>query len=360
MLRVLGAAAVGAAAISGVLLLGKGDSAGATLRVVSQTQSTITFDYDAPAGADGYVYYADGRRVANTWDGTDTRVTFKKASSYRVDSVDLSVVGTYPPEAPPPPTTTVVTTAPTTTTAPTPTPPPTTTAPSGSPQPTGPTGNFALKFADEFSGTSVDLSKWRPNWLASTDTAVTKPVNSLEDQCSDPRNATVSGGTLKMLLEHRSCTDNKGVTYPNAGVTMQTDSKNFHFTFGVIEARMWTPPGSGLAYNWAQWWATGQDWPQTGEIDVVETLTGGQPCWHFHYSGGAPGGCVNIGSGWHTYTARWQSSRIDWWYDGQPVGTVTSGVTSAPLYLVLGYGHNRNNPLNAPATAEVDYVRVWQ
>jgi beta-glucanase (GH16 family) len=266
------------------------------------------------------------------------------------------VVSTAPPPttAPtttltPPPTSTVVTTTP---------PPPPTTTTSGSPQPTGITGTYALKFQDEFNGSSLDLSKWRPNWLAGTDTAVSKPVNSAEDQCSDPRNATVSGGTLKMLLEHRSCAANNGVTYPNAGVTMETFNDGILFTYGVFEARMWTPPGTGLAYNWAQWWTNTN--PYTEEIDIVETLTGGQPCWHYHYTGGAPGGCVNIGSGWHTYGAKWSSGRIDWYYDGKAVGTISSGVTSHPMYLVLGYGHNKANPLNAPATVEVDYVRVWQ
>src|SRR5712691_5896294 len=49
--------------------------------------------------------------------------------------------------------------------------------------PQGIPGDWTLTFDDEFNGHSVDLTKWRPNWLASSDTAITKPVNVHELSC---------------------------------------------------------------------------------------------------------------------------------------------------------------------------------
>ena len=48
---------------------------------------------------------------------------------------------------------------------------------SGDPQPVGVGGSWTLKFADEFNGSSLDLNKWEPNWLAGSNTTITKPVN---------------------------------------------------------------------------------------------------------------------------------------------------------------------------------------
>jgi hypothetical protein len=37
---------------------------------------------------------------------------------------------------------------------------------------------------------------------------------------------------------------------------------------------------------------------------------------------------------------------------------VTSGITSAPMFLVLDYA--AGGPIQVPDTMKVDYVRVWQ
>ena len=62
--------------------------------------------------------------------------------------------------------------------------------------PFGQSGNWNLIFADEFSGGTLDLTKWRPNWLGPSDTSITKPVNSAEVNCYDPQQVTVQNGEL--------------------------------------------------------------------------------------------------------------------------------------------------------------------
>ena len=52
--------------------------------------------------------------------------------------------------------------------------------------PRGVRGKWKLKFSDSFSGSSLNLKKWRPNWEGDTDTAITKPFNRRELSCYDP------------------------------------------------------------------------------------------------------------------------------------------------------------------------------
>jgi beta-glucanase (GH16 family) len=143
---------------------------------------------------------------------------------------------------------------------------------------------------------------------------------------------------------------------------MINSNGKYNFTYGYMEARVWTDGSTELS-NWPAFWADGQNWPADGEIDVVEGLNG-QACWHFHYTGGGPGGCAtgNYAGSWHTFGADWEPNSITYYYDGAQVGQITSGVTSAPMYLILNLAVDQSygGPMQVPGTMRVDYVRVWQ
>ncbi|MCU1490376.1 MAG: hypothetical protein JWM85_1781, partial [Acidimicrobiaceae bacterium] len=65
---------------------------------------------------------------------------------------------------------------------------------------------------------------------------------------------------------------------------------------------------------------------------------------------------------WHTYGADWEPGSVTYYYDGAPVGRVTSGITSSPMYLILNLAIDNQfgGRKLAPADMLVDYVRVWQ
>jgi beta-glucanase (GH16 family) len=232
-----------------------------------------------------------------------------------------------------------------------------------SPMPAGVSGDWALKFDAEFNGTSLDTTQWSTGWYGS---GITSPANGSENNCDDPAQVSEGGGVLSLSLVQQS--ENCGGQQDYAGSLVSTMG-NFSFTYGFIEARVWLPglPGNpGYVANWPSVWADGQNWPQDGEIDLAEGLHGGV-CAHFHgpdnpggIAAGGGTGCAggNYADSWHTFAADWEPGSITYYYDGTDIGSVTSGVTSAPMFLVLN--NAAGGTLSTPATMKVAYVRVWQ
>lgn len=73
------------------------------VRLVSQTNSTITLGWDPQPGY-GYIFSADGKLVSQTNDPTRTTVKFSKQySTYEIAAIIKGATGVYPPFAPPPP-----------------------------------------------------------------------------------------------------------------------------------------------------------------------------------------------------------------------------------------------------------------
>jgi len=230
---------------------------------------------------------------------------------------------------------------------------------SGTPVPLGIPGTWTLVFSDEFGAASLDTTKWQPGWFGS---GITPPVNpSSEQACYDSNQVSVSGGTLNLSAIASRCTVN-GTTYPDRS-GMVTTLNSFTYTYGALEARIYLPGSAGTIDNWPAFWADGTGaWPTTGENDVVEGL-GGLASYHFHSPAGGPGNSVaGDFTGWHTYAADWEPGLATYYYDGAPVGQITTGITSSPMFIILNYGISRTfgGPTSVPQTMKVDYVRVWQ
>jgi len=230
------------------------------------------------------------------------------------------------------------------------------------PEPVGVRGTWHLIFDDEFAGSRFDTGKWSTGWYGS---GITGPVNPSEAQCYDPAQVGVRHGQLDLRLVARTvrCNASSGqITRPYVSGIVTTSGK-FAFTHGYLEARVWMPGTRSIA-DWPAVWAVGDNWPSGGELDVVEGL-GGQACWHFHDPSGAPGGCSRrmFAGGWHTFGAEWRDGVVTWYYDGTRVGAVGNGITSDPMYLVLGLDvrdASYGGPIQVPETFRIDYVRVWQ
>jgi beta-glucanase (GH16 family) len=232
----------------------------------------------------------------------------------------------------------------------------TTTVVSNSPQPVGNiSGNWNLAFGSEFNGPALDSSQWSTGWFGS---GITKGINSAEIECMDPSQVTIANGALNLtaIAKTETCS---GVTQPYTSGMVTTNGR-FNFTYGFMEARIWLPGTTSIS-DWPAFWADGQSWPTNGENDVVEGL-GGIAQAHFHNASGALGPLTGRGTftgGWHTFAADWEPGSVTYFYDGVKLGSFTSGITSAPMYLILDMAVSGSSVFT-PATMKVDYVRVWQ
>ncbi|MGC9220968.1 MAG: glycoside hydrolase family 16 protein [Solirubrobacteraceae bacterium] len=232
-------------------------------------------------------------------------------------------------------------------------------------QPLGVPGNWRLAEDFSFSGRSLNQSIWHVGWFGGR---VTAPLSRFENDCYAAGNVTLPGdGTINLAVTAtRSRCD--GVTHPYTGALVTTDPADrssrggFEYRYGVLQARVYVPGDGHVLANWPGVWTDGAHWPQDGEDDILEGLFG-QACFHFHsphYARHGPGGCVSLAPGWHTFASDWQPGSVSYYYDGVHVGTVTIGVTSAPMFIIIDNTVWRNTPTTtAPGTMRIAYVKIW-
>ncbi len=216
--------------------------------------------------------------------------------------------------------------------------------------------NWTLEFSDNFTGTSLNKTNWAPYWFSD---GTANPGSSTYGYAS---NVTVNG-QLNLVL--RSSTNGALISSnPNGGA-----KAGFQFAYGYAEAQITLPTNGSVIAQWPAWWLDGQEWPEDGEIDIMEGLSG-HAAWHYHYDSGGGldshpiGGNINTSPGTHIYGVNWYSGHLDFYYDGTLVASATNGslsggatISSSPMYLILDYDASSGT---TPATMVVYYVRVFQ
>ena len=216
--------------------------------------------------------------------------------------------------------------------------------------------SWKLTFDEEFNGTAIDTATWNTSWFGAPG-AVSPPVNSEEIAALDPKLVSVSGGYLHLGVSASPVTVN-GKTYQYRGSLVNTNG-NFEQAYGYFEARMYLDGANGKISNWPAFWTDGQSWPTDGEMDIMEGL-GGTAAWHFHSTAGGFGTYTNKDfTGWHTFAALWEPGKVSYYYDNELIGTITSGITGAPQYLILNDTIGVNSILDATSEVLVDWVHVY-
>ena len=230
-------------------------------------------------------------------------------------------------------------------------------------RPVGIPGSWKIVLDSEFGGSRLPPD-WHTGWFGP---GVTNPVNPRELDCYSPANVTFPGdGTMHLAVTAltSSC---GGRTRPFTGAMVSTDpwgsgaGGGFEYTYGVLQARVYIPAAGARIADWPAVWTDGRSWPADGEDDLVEGLRG-MACFHFHDPLGRAGGCDgNLKPGWHTFASDWRPGSVTYYYDGTAVGVVSTGVTAAPMYVVLDNTVNfRWAQAATSAAMRVRYVRVWQ
>ncbi len=197
-----------------------------------------------------------------------------------------------------------------------------------------PHDNSKIIFFDDFSGQTLDRSKWNVRVTGNT-------VNNEQQAYVDSSNtvyivhgseaAGAANGAL--VLQPRfspGFLTKEGKKFDFISGRIDTRSK-VEFMYGTASARIKLTEGTGL---WPAWWMLGAGrWPDIGEIDIMEYI--GEKDWAsaaVHgpgYSGETP--FVNRlyfhesndVTNWHIYAVDWTPDSLVFKYDGIPLFRVT-------------------------------------
>jgi beta-glucanase (GH16 family) len=248
---------------------------------------------------------------------------------------------------------------------------------------------WTCAFSDEFSGSSLDSSKWRVQ-LTELDGVHTGP----ECWVDSPDNIAVADGTLRLTTREEAepftCKSPYGdYTSKYTGASVNTWG-HFSQTYGRFEFRAKFPDVKVAGTHGALWLYPestqeyGSQDSASGEIDIAEVYSvypdRAVPYIHYQSRAGdatvTAEACMINPATFHTYTAEWTPKSVKISYDGKlcqehvwnplapllgsapfdrpfvAVMTQTLGATGTANEFVPG-----STPL--PATMQVDYVRIW-
>lgn len=214
------------------------------------------------------------------------------------------------------------------------------------PLPTGVPGSWHLTWRDEFDGTALDRDRWEDLWYGQTD---------MNGQVKSAANVRVANGTLQLTVG----ADRSGAVVssdPWGGATT-----GFEMTAGYVEARVWLPGSGTTVYGWPTWWTNGHDWPDGGEVDVVEGL-GARATSNYHSAAGADNSGPVAGTwarSWHTYGVLREAGRNTIYWDGRVVRSYVTHDDLAPHHLIFTNGPGAVTRTGIDSQMRVDHVRVW-
>lgn len=223
-----------------------------------------------------------------------------------------------------------------------------------------PDRQWTLTFSDDFSGSSIDASKWN--------TPAYNPGNG-ELEWYQSANVTVANNLCSLNAKAQT-TVQGGTTYNYTSGLINTNGL-FSQAYGYFEARIKIPAGKGL---WPAFWMLPQDnsWPP--ELDIMEIIGGSPNTVYFtdHYgTSGSPQQHsasvtgVDFSADFHDYAMYWTPTSINWYIDGMLQYQVTSDIPSKAMYLILNLAVGGSFPGSPdgttpfPAVCQVDYVRAW-
>lgn len=234
-----------------------------------------------------------------------------------------------------------------------------------------------LIFSDEFSETSVDLSKWRFDIGDGCDVGLCGWGNA-EEQYFRTENTTIQDGKLVITTKLENF---GGKQYTSSKLTT---SGKFNSKFGRYEASIKLPSAGGI---WPAFWLLPENgsWPNTGEIDIMEaqhknpTSIGGTVHYNnggHQYNGREYHAGLDLSEGFHEYAVEWEPDVIRWYVDDTLYHTVTKANTVDPWpfdqgdwYIILNVsvggpgtpytGNIAPSPADYATQMEVDYVRVY-
>jgi autotransporter-associated beta strand protein len=234
-----------------------------------------------------------------------------------------------------------------------------------------PSGTWQYAWGDDFSGKTLDQTKWSYNYPWGT--------THNHDATMNADNAVQGDGTLTLVAQRTGT----GASFRSGAVSSGYTKTTFNG--GYIEARIRLPDTPG---SWPAFWGLYSGWPP--EMDIMEypidTAAGtgyAQDQYHtaFHYtppgggnSAGAgqvnPGSAGDLGGAYHTFGVNWvEDSSVTFYFDGAQVSSFNNSEVAEMVYMYLILNYAVGGWPGTPSTTEwpvghrdetkIDWVRVW-
>ena len=250
---------------------------------------------------------------------------------------------------------------------------------------------YALKWSDEFAGTSLNENYWSEQTGNGSDYGIWGWGNN-EQENYQAANTSVNDGSLHISAK-RETTTIGSTPYDFTSSRIRSHGK-VSTTYGYVAAKIKLPAIQGM---WPAFWMLPEStyqkkgWPTSGEIDIMENR-GREP----YTVGGTTHSANTSGADayhtesyvlstsidhWHVYAVEWTSDVIKFSADGHVYNTVDKATWvngndaynngpapfSAPFYIILNLavGGNYDGGVLPPdnfssAAMDIDYVRVYQ
>lgn len=240
--------------------------------------------------------------------------------------------------------------------------------------------DYELVFSDEFTGSSIDASKWNTSYLWGDDLVINNELQHYVDVNNEPdfgynpfsfdgENLIISTiRTPSELLEKAN-----GQQYLS-GVITSYDA--FKFTYGYVEARAQVPVGKGY---WPAFWLLNAYYDKDRpEIDIMEFIGDNQDtAYHtYHYfdangelrsTHSEPTFPIDYSADFHTFGAEWEPGRITFYVDGIARHTVVDPkVSSEEMYILANtaiggwWPGDPDETTPFPGEYKIDYIRAYQ
>jgi beta-glucanase (GH16 family) len=240
-------------------------------------------------------------------------------------------------------------------------------------------------FFEDFNQKTLDRSKWNMEITGHTNNDEQQAyVDSASTVYLSNADGSKNGALIIKPIYHPGYISKEGKTYDFLSGRLNTQHK-MEFTYGTASARMKMTAGAGL---WPAFWALGNgNWPDCGEIDMMETV--GDSSWISNalhgpgYFGNTPLAYraffpkgIDV-TQWHVYSVEWTAQSIIFKLDGKVTYTVTRAMVEHygrwafdnPKFIIInfaiggGYPHGVNKiekPYYGLSAASVNKIKAGE